>query len=492
MPLAPPLRAGHVREEAHAFGRGMLYRLGYSNALRRQLEYSLGHWEKEGQALAFLLPPVVDVEGFDVAHVQERYDIPLEMRPLVASYIAFFQGAGRKWFVRWLGRSTRYVPLMRPILEKAQLPRDTVYLAMIESGFSPHAYSWAHAAGPWQFIPSTGAYYGLKQDFWVDERRDPVKSTQAAARYLAELYRKLGNWYLAWASYNAGETRVRRLMERHQSMDFWELSELGNLAKETQHYVPKLIAAALIAKHPEAFGFEREEIAYQPPLEFDEVLLDSATDLNLIAKLVGSSLETLQEFNPELLHLYTPPPPPQQPYVLRIPKGTKEPFTEAYAQLSDQEKRNAKPYAIRKGDTLKKLAAHAKLHMDVLAHFNNLNPQATLYVGQVLFLPNVGLLNNPLQASGPARLQKRPVVYRVVSGDSLWSISRKFGVDLQKLQTWNRSLLRKHKTLQPGANLTLWPTSPAKTHKPQQVHSSSSAKNSANLQQKKPPMTKSM
>jgi len=443
-------------KEAHALVRGVIAELGYSNALRRQLKSNLDAWENEGEALAFLLPPVEDMNAFNVAHVQARYDIPLEMHPLVGHYVQFFQGAGRKWFVRWMGRSTRYVPLMRPILEQAQLPRDTVYLAMIESGFSPYAYSWAHAAGPWQFIPSTGAHYGLKQNFWVDERRDPIKSTEAAARYLAELYRKKGDWFLAWAGYNAGETRVRRLMERHSSADFWELSEISNLAKETKHYVPKLIAAALMAKHPEAFGFEREEISYQPPLEFDEVLLDAPTDLNLIAKLIGHPLSLLQEFNPELLRNYTPPASPSQPYVLRLPRGAKTSFEEAYAQLSAQEKSSASPYLIRKGDTLSKIAANTKLHPEVLAEFNHLSPSAPLRAGQTLLIPNANALGDVYpQASRPAH-GKRSVAYRVRPGDSLWSISRKFKVELKSLQSWNRAVLGKHKALQPGMQLTVW------------------------------------
>ena len=453
-----PLDLGDFKKDAHAFLRGTLSHLGYANALRGQLKSHLELWESEGEALAFVLPPVANIDSLDLAYVRERYDIPLEMRPLVGHYVQFFQGAGRKWFVRWLERSTRYVPVMRPIFEKAQLPKDTVYLSMIESGFSPYAYSWAHAAGPWQFIPSTGAHYGLKQDFWVDERRDPIKSTHAAARYLADLYRKKGDWYLAWAGYNAGETRVRRLMERHASTDFWELSETSNLAKETKHYVPKLIAAALMAKHPEAFGFGREEIAYQPLFEFEEVLLDAATDLNLAAKLAGCTLGALQDLNPELSHAYTPPASGLSPYVLRLPKGTKDAFEEAYARLSPEEKSSAQSHAVRKGDTLAKMAATAKLNPEVLAEFNGLGLRSPLQVGQTLLVPKAELFGNPrLQASRPPG-SRPPVVYKVRPGDSLWSISRKFAVELRSLQSWNRALLGKNKTLQPGMQLTVWPS----------------------------------
>jgi len=475
------LKQGDFAENPPAFGRSALYRLGYANTVRRHLETSLENWEKEGEALAFLLPPVADIHAFDVAHIQERYDIPIEMRPLVISYVQFFQGTGRKWFVKWMERSTRYVPLMRPILEKAQLPKDTVYLAMIESGFSPFAYSWAHAAGPWQFIPSTGAYYGLKQDFWVDERRDPLKSTEAAARYLTELYRKLGDWYLAWASYNTGETRVRRLMERHASADFWELSESAHLAKETKHYVPKLIAAALVAKHPEAFGFEQTEISYQPLFEFDEVLLETATDLNVAALLIDSSLATLQELNPELLHNYTPPSSPSAPYALRIPKGSQAAFLKAYAPLSIQEKSSAQTYLVRKGDTLLKIAKKSKLHPETLALFNHLSPDSPLRTHQAILIPKAALFTNPLQNTPAAHLRsKHPSTYHVVRGDSLWSIARKFDVNIESLTSWNRPLLRKNKTLLPGTKLNVRPNASNKTSKPRQQTRSSAFSPHAN------------
>jgi len=214
--------------------------LGTASPLRARLE--------DGSELLSSDEPVVDLglvtdlSTFDVGALAPEYDIPVEMQPTVAQYIQFFQGPGRKWFRKWMSRSTRYIPMMTPLLERGGLPRDTVYLAMIESGFSPGATSWARAAGPWQFISSTGRRFGLRQDFWVDERRDPLKATVAAGKYLNELHGALGHWYLAWAGYNAGGEKLRRMVQKRGTADFWALSDGKGLAKETKHYVPKLIA----------------------------------------------------------------------------------------------------------------------------------------------------------------------------------------------------------------------------------------------------------
>src|SRR5712692_9425031 len=280
--------------------RQSLRRLGAANPLRQELEDAFSEAEAGGEDPAFDLPRVTDLASFDISQVKGRYDIPMEMQPLVAQYVQFFQGPGRKWFRRWMSRSTRYIPAMEPILESNGIPKDTVYLAMIESGFSSHAYSWARASGPWQFITKTGKENGLKQDFWVDERRDPFKATGAAARYLHQLYEELGDWYLTWAAYNAGGNKLHRVIERRGTSDFWQLSDGKGLAKETKHYVPKLIACALIAKHPQAFGFADQEFEYEAPLETEEVKLTEAVDLEVIARAAEISADESRELKPEL------------------------------------------------------------------------------------------------------------------------------------------------------------------------------------------------
>ncbi|MGZ6144190.1 MAG: lytic transglycosylase domain-containing protein, partial [Myxococcales bacterium] len=255
--------------------------------------------------------------GISEVELRAKYDIPVELNDAVIAYIRFFQTDTREHFGRWLSRSTRYLPMMRKVLETQGLPLDLVYLSMIESGFSSYATSFAKAAGLWQFVVGTSRRYGLKTDFWVDERRDPQKATVAAAKYLRDLRERFhGDWYLAWAGYNAGEGKVDRAIRKEKTTDFWRMMGKGRtLRAETKHYVPKLIAAALIAKHPERFGFH---VDYEQAPEIEEVQVPDATDLHVIAKAAGITIEQVRDLNPELRRFCTPP----GGWTVRLPKGT--------------------------------------------------------------------------------------------------------------------------------------------------------------------------
>lgn len=469
-----------------------LRRLGLANPLRmRMLDALDEHTFREDDELA-PIPLITNVATFDVAQIQDRYDIPVEMQPLVAQYIQFFQGPGRRWFRKWMSRAARYVPVMQPILEQYGLPKDTVYLAMIESGFSAHAYSWAHAAGPWQFISSTGKQYGLKQDFWVDERRDPIKATHAAASYLKDLKRELGHWYLAWAGYNTGSGRVRRMVERHGTNNFWVLSEERGLAKETKHYVPKLIAAALVAKHPSAFGFSEKEFEPEPVLEFDEVELTDAADLDVVARSAGVPVKSVQDLNPELKRWCTPPASTKNPYLLRLPRGAKTQFAENYKRLAPAERLTFRIHKVKRGDTLSQIADKYGTASEAILQMNQLKTARTLKLGLELVIPvpagksgsGTALASKVAQArrsgvvvhrpedevpagtpkgpvaTGPVKTEKvagrTRVTYGVQSGDSLWVIATKFNVSVDELKKWN-NLGRRTPTLQVGSLLYVWP-----------------------------------
>jgi membrane-bound lytic murein transglycosylase D len=475
-----------------------LRRLGLTNPLRLRMLDALEEPTFREDDTPPALARITDLSTFDVSQVKDRYDIPVDMQPRVAEYIQFFQGPGRKWFRKWMARSTRYLPVMQPILESRGLPRDTVYLAMIESGFSANAYSWAHAAGPWQFISSTGKQYGLKQDFWVDERRDPIKATHAAAAYLKDLHGELGHWYLAWAGYNTGSYRVRKMVERYGTRDFWVLAEEKGLAKETKHYVPKLIAAALVAKNPTAFGFSEEEFAYESTLEYDEVKLTDATDLDVLARAAGVSVTDVQELNPELRRWCTPPATAAKPYVLKLPRGTTTLFAENLQKLSPAERLTFRVHTVKKGDTLSQIAQKYGTAPEAILQMNRLKTARVLKVRTDLVIPvpvngrggsgdaglsgalaakvaqarrggvvvsrpedevPAGTPRGPV-AAGPVKTEKvngkTRVTYGVQDGDSLWLIANRFQVSVDDLKQWN-NLPRRNRTLSVGTLLAVWP-----------------------------------
>jgi membrane-bound lytic murein transglycosylase D len=442
------------------------------------------------------IPLITDLARFDIAAVKDAYDIPLEIRPLVAQYIQFFKGPGRQWFRKWMSRSTRYIPVMQPILSANGVPKDTVYLAMIESGFSTQAMSWARASGPWQFIGSTGKNYGLKNDFWVDERRDPIKATFAAAKFLKHLYQELGHWYLSWAAYNAGPGKIRRMIDRRGSRDFWELSDGRGLADETKHYVPKLIACALVAKHPKAFGFNEQEFDYQPKMEFDQVDVPAPTDLEVLAKAANSTVQEISDLNPELKRWCTPPTPPGRPYKLRVPKTRGQIFARNYAKLPASERLQFKVHRVRKGDTLSGIAASYQSVPEAIMQINRLQNPRALRVNAELIIPVPSAARTAKESRPDATLERqvarakrsgiasvRPeeeipagtqtkavaagaiktvyvggktkVTYVVESGDSLWAIAQRFNCSVEDLRRWNGQ--QKAKRLQIGTVLDVWP-----------------------------------
>ncbi|MBI5583641.1 MAG: transglycosylase SLT domain-containing protein, partial [Deltaproteobacteria bacterium] len=283
------------------------------------------------------------------------YDIPIVINDQVEYFIDYFQTKIRKRFSLWLARSTRYMPMIKKTMNQYGLPEDLVYLAMIESGFSNIAYSRAQAVGMWQFIRETGQRYGLKINTWVDERKDPFKATQAAARYLSDLYKQFGSWYLAAAGYNAGEGKIARALVMYNAQNYWEITadHCRYIKDETKQYVPKMIAAALIAKEPEKYGFT--DIPYYPPMAFEEVSLPGAIELKDVAAAAGTDLTTLVDLNPELKRWITPPNGGE--YQLRIPAGVKNRLLENYAQLTKPKPRPIfAHHKVKKGESFSTIA----------------------------------------------------------------------------------------------------------------------------------------
>lgn len=271
--------------------------------------------------------PIVDAVYF-AEQLFESPDAPVLADERVAAQIEYFSTTGKPSFQKWLDHSSRFLPLMKDIFRQNELPEDLVYVAMIESGVRMHAVSRSQAVGPWQFMSITARTYGLKMDGWIDERRDPVKSTQAAAAYLRDLYKRFGSWRLALASYNAGAGRISRALFLSQENGLPDLYESRILRRETRNYVPRLLATVLIARDPEQYGFI---VKSEGPFSYDEVQIDESTDLEDIAAVVGCTYEDLRDLNPELKTRTTPPYVNQ--YVLRLPAGTKESYRAARKML---------------------------------------------------------------------------------------------------------------------------------------------------------------
>lgn len=246
------------------------------------------------------------------------FDLPVTYNTKVKWWINYYQTSGRKWFRTWLERSNAYLPMMQKMLRERGMPQDLAYVAMIESGFSPQAISTADAVGYWQFIAPTANRYGLRTNWWLDERRDFTKSTTAASRYLADLFRQFGSWYLTAAAYNMGEGRMQKLVNRHGTRNYWILSKRGDFPDETKQYIPKLLAAMLIAKAPKLYGFH--ELNLQPPYRYEYFTVPGGTDLFNLARYIGVRGDQLARLNPELLKGFVPSFV-QGGHRIRIPQG---------------------------------------------------------------------------------------------------------------------------------------------------------------------------
>ncbi len=301
----------------------------------------------------------------------------------VQKHINYFTGKIKERFSIWLARSGKYLELMKSILKENNVPEDIVFLPLIESGFNANAYSPARAVGYWQFIASTARNYGLEINWWKDERKDPVKSTIAAANYLKDLYKMFGSWNLAMAAYNAGEGKIQRALDRSNADDYWSLLSTRYIRNETKDYVPKFIAASMIATDPEKFGFENLE--YHDPLKYDLVTVKSPVDLEIIAEAAETSIETIKELNPELRRWCTPPYMPE--YTLRIPKGKKETFQQNFSKIPEDRRFSLDRYTVKKGDTFKKISKKTGVPEEVIFDLNDLENIMPLKEGKTVYIP---------------------------------------------------------------------------------------------------------
>ena len=364
----------------------------------------------------------------------------------VLEYLEFFQVDSRDRFEIWLARLGRYEGMIRERLRAKRLPEDLLYLCLIESGFSNTAVSRAKAVGMWQFMASTARLYGLTVDPWVDERRDPFRATEAAVNYLADLRERLGSVYLAAAAYNTGVGRIERGIDRlpgeQDSVDdrtFFQLSDRRYLRRETRDYVPKLIAAALIAKQPQRYGFEPEPM---PPLVFDEITVPDATGLDVIARLADTTVAAVLDLNPQFVRGVTPP---GRSVVVRVPRGRGTLVAERYDSLPATERITFVDHYVSRGQTLSDIAKHYRVTVSLIESANPRIRSHALRVGQRIIVPMSGRVVPASAWSVPPEPRYRRVssteasagAHRVRPGETASEIARRFGVSLTALLNYN-------------------------------------------------------
>ena len=413
--------------------------------------------EQEGMLLGDVEPEpeqTIDQELIDLQHLgtwekgvpaqvysedEVEYDFPVTINRQVEYYLDFFTGKGRKSFALWLARSGRYVPMIHQQLDEAGLPRDLAYLAMIESGYNERAYSRAKAVGIWQFISSTGRNYGLEISSYVDERRDPIKSTGAAVAYLSALYDEFGSWYLAVAAYNAGEGKIRKAIRKYETTDFWEIAQGKYLKLETKRYVPKLIAAIIIAKEPEKYGFDN--IQYDAALDYETVNVPRWTSVKAVALACNMQPDELRKYNNELRKEFTPPD--RSPYPFKVPAGKGQDVERNLPRVQAVVSTGFKTHTVRAGETLSSICRKYDLTKTVVLKSNNLR-SAGLQPGMRLRIPYQATMYEMLPegtvAKGYLAAEASDgsfIIHKVRAGDTVYELARLYNVPVHLIAAWN-------------------------------------------------------
>jgi membrane-bound lytic murein transglycosylase D len=376
----------------------------------------------------------------------EANDFPVRLNDAVLSCIELYQGRLRDWFAEALARGHRYLPHIRQVFAAEGIPQDLAYVALVESAFRPAAYSRAKARGVWQFVSGTGRQYGLRQDWWVDERSDPEKATRAAAKHLKMLYGLFGDWDLALAAYNAGEGKVQRAMARYRTRDYWQLRRTLGLRRETKNYVPLIHAAIVVAKAPERYGFSATP---EPAPEHETVPIEGAVPLRTIADCAGAALDDIRDLNPELRRFATPA---GRTYGLRVPAGTGERLGSCLQSLPPERRVHFRTHVVRRGQTLAGIARANGIRAVDLADANGLSLERRLRAGTELVVP-VPAARPAAARSSPARRASAPgararrtssspdgatrILYTIKPGDTLTAIASQFDTTVSDLRAWN-------------------------------------------------------
>ena len=368
----------------------------------------------------------------DLVNVEETIEfieghVPITYNKKVQSVISYYKKQGKPYIQQWLNREKKFKEIMLPILKEEGLPLELFYIPMIESGLRTDAKSFAAAVGPWQFIESTGKAYGLKKNFYVDERRDFIKSTRAAAKYLKYLYSEFGDWYLAFAAYNGGETRIHRHLNckgcgyPSGKLTFWDLDKLP---KETQNYIPSLMAIIFISKNPEKYGFQVNPL---PSLNWEIKKIDKSVKIDDIVKSSGIDKKRLLEYNPEILREYILVDKGQT-YDFRMPIDYNENFDSLFALIEETTSDQVifKKHKIKKGESLWSIAIKYGSTITAICEVNKLNRHKPIRIGKIITVP-IGSYKSP----------PKKVYYTVKKGDTLSEIAVKYRTSVSKIKRWN-------------------------------------------------------
>ncbi len=377
----------------------------------------------------------------DLINVEETVEIienhvPITYNKKVESIISYYKKQGKSSIQKWLNREKRYKEIILPILKEEGLPPELFYVPMIESGFKPKSRSFANAVGYWQFIEPTAKAYGLKKDYYYDERMDFIKSTRAACKYLKYLYSRYNDWYLAFAAYNTGETRIDRHIKHFKTNNFWELN---NLPKETQNYIPSLMAIIFISKNPEKYGFN---VSSEESFEWIIKKIDKSVKVEDIAECSGVSKKMLLQYNPEILREYVYVPK-NSFYEFRLPLNHNDKFDSLFALIEETSSDEVifKKHKIKKGESLWRIAVKYGSSITAICEVNKLNRNKPIIPGKVLTIP-VGTYKSP----------PKKVYYTVKKGDTLSEIAVKYKTSVSKIKKWNGL---RNNTIYPGKKLVI-------------------------------------
>ena len=384
------------------------------------------------------------------------HDIPIPTNDRVLRYVELFQGRLREFLTEGLSRGVQYLPMIQATFRAEGLPLDLAYIPLIESAFKPSALSRAKARGVWQFMRGTALENGLKADWYLDERADAVKATQAAAKYLKTLHRTFEDWHLAMASYNGGPGRVKRALTRSRKNDFWQLTATTRyLPRETREYVPMILAAVIIAKNPAQYGFD---IVAMPSTPTETVIVPPALDLRRVAEWAGVPMDDIQKLNPEFRRWTTPVKKGE--YTIRVPEGTAE-RVKAGLEASAPNQLNALQFhTVKRGETLATIARKLRVNRTDLAEANYLRISSRVKAGDRLVIPRMPSASLLARAStattdvektaeaivADVLAETEPVAeeraaartYRVRSGDTLYGIAKRTGTTVTQLKSWNK------------------------------------------------------